>query len=285
MSNWSLETRKRYDLTLAEHDYPPWEGAPRRTILLCSEQRSGSTLLGEALYFAGNLGCPLEYFHAGFRPDFVARWRTHDADDYLHAVHRHRTAPGGTFSAKLFWRDVLDLLAERDTALRDSLAVSQPEATDPDLYRRSARTLAPLFDDATFIHLKRLDRVRGAVSGDLAEQTGLWRAIPGVGEHEPLTDPVFDFNRIATRIANTAWAHAHWANLFAAIDATPIVLGYEDLTRDYTGSVGTILRALDSDAPAPSPRMQRQSDRRSEDFALRYLREAQARAASAGEST
>ncbi|BCA57658.1 Stf0 family sulfotransferase [Sphingomonas sp. HMP6] len=277
MSRWSMETRKRYDLTLAAHDYPAWDGRPKRTILLCSEQRSGSTLLGEALYFAGGLGCPLEYFHIGFRPDFVARWATDSADAYLNAVHRHRTGPNGTFSAKLFWRDVLDLLAERDLPLRDHLARSQPNDTPPDLYQRAAATLGPLFDGATFLHLKRLDRVRGAVSGDLAEQTGLWRAIPGVGEHEPLTDPEFDFDRIAARIANTAWAHAHWANLFAAIGATPISLSYESLKRDYAGSVGSVLRALGSDVAPTAPRMNRQSDRRSEDFALRYLHEAQAR--------
>ena len=50
-----------YDLASAAHDYPIWEGLPRRTVLLCTHPRSGSTLLGEALYFAGGLGCPLEY--------------------------------------------------------------------------------------------------------------------------------------------------------------------------------------------------------------------------------
>lgn len=277
MSARGIETRKRYDLTLAAHDDPAWDGRPQHTILLCAEQRSGSTLLGEALYFAGGLGCPLEYFHVGFRPDFVARWGTDTADAYLNAVHRHRTSPNGIFSAKLFWRDLLDLLAERDAPLRDQLAASAPEPTAPDLYRRAAETLGPLLDGATFIHLKRLDRVRGAVSGDLAEQTGLWRAIPGVGEHEPRADPVFDFDRIAKRIANTAWAHAHWVNLFAAIGATPITLSYESLTRDYAGTVGTVLRTLGSDAAPPAPRMHRQSDRRSEEYALHYLREAQTR--------
>lgn len=279
MSSWTMETRKRYDLTLAAQDYPFWDGPPQRTILLCAEQRSGSTLLGEALYFAGGLGCPLEYFHIGFRPDFVARWGTDSVDAYLSAVHRHRTSPNGTFSAKLFWRDVLDLLAERDAPLRDELAHSAPSQTPPELYRRAVRVLAPLLEGATFVHLKRRDRVRGAVSGDLAEQTGLWRAIPGVGEHEPLADAAFDFDRIAKRIAYTAWAHAHWANLFAAIGAKPISLSYENLTADYASTVEAVLRALGSDATPPPPRMQRQSDRRSEDFALRYLREAQSRLA------
>lgn len=277
MTPWSIETRRRYDLTLAAHDYPLWEGPPRRTILLCSEQRSGSTLLGEALYFAVGLGCALEYFHAGFRPDFAARWGTTGAAGYLRAVHRHRTAPTGVFAAKLFWHDMLDLLAERDADLQAVMTRANPATTQPALYRQVAETLADLLADATFIHLVRLDRVRGAVSGDLAEQTGLWRAIPGVGEHAPLREPEFDFDRIAARIRATNRAHAHWSNLFRAIEATPLSLNYEGLTRDYGATVGTVLHALGSDAAPPVARMQRQSDARSEDFALRYLREAEAR--------
>lgn len=277
MSGWTLETRRRYDLTLAAHDYPVWHGAPTRKILICAEQRSGSTLLGETLYFAGGLGCPLEYFHPGFSPDFGARWGTSDAAAYHAAVLRHRTAPNGTFSAKLFWRNVIDLLADEEPALHAMLLTSAPEATSPELYRRAAAALAPLLDGATFIHLQRLDRVRAAVSGHIAAQTGLWRAIPGVGEHIPLREPVFDFTAIDQRVADIGWAHAHWTNLFSAIGATPIAVTYEALTRDHAATVGGLLHALGSDAPPPPPRMQRQADRRSEDFALRYLREAQAR--------
>ncbi len=51
----------QYDLVRAEADYPEWQGPPRRTLLICTQPRSGSTLLGEALWFAGGLGCPLEY--------------------------------------------------------------------------------------------------------------------------------------------------------------------------------------------------------------------------------
>lgn len=101
----SIETRKRYDSTLATHD----DGRLRRTILLRSEQRSGSTLLGDALSFAGGLGCPLDYVHAGFR-----------------------------------------------------LVASVPDETDPALYRHAATVLGAAMESATFLHLKRLDRMRGA---------------------------------------------------------------------------------------------------------------------------
>ena len=275
--------RPRYDLTLADRDYPAWNGKPHRTILLCSAPRSGSTLLGEALYFAGDLGCPLEYFHDGFSPDFIARWSTRNPDDYLAAVHRHRTAPSGTFSAKLFWADIMGLLKERDSDLHAALASLDPiaQGPEPDTYRALAETLSDLLEGATYIHLRRLDRVRRAVSGVVAEETGLWRSIPGVGPTHPRVKPEFDFDGIADRVIASDQSHAHWTNLFAAIGATPIVLSYEDLTSDYVGTVGRVLRALGSDATPVEPRMQRQSDSLSEEYALRYLREAQARLAAA----
>jgi LPS sulfotransferase NodH len=76
--------------------------------LICTHPRSGSTLLGEALYFAGDLGCPLEYFHAGFRPTLAARWGCAGLEDYGRAVHRWRTDPSGTLSVNLNCHDVAD---------------------------------------------------------------------------------------------------------------------------------------------------------------------------------
>src|ERR1700761_2030228 len=137
-----------YDLATAEHDYPARDGAPLRTILICTHPRSGSTLLGEALYFAGGLGCPLEYFHAGFRPALARRWKCSDLSDYGAAVHRWRTDASGTLSVKLFWRDVADLARELQPGRFDDLHQRPPGATSPDMYRGVARLLAPLFPAA-----------------------------------------------------------------------------------------------------------------------------------------
>src|ERR1700761_3371165 len=120
-----------YDLATAEHDYPARDGAPLRTILICTHPRSGSTLLGEALYFAGGLGCPLEYFHAGFRPALARRWKPRSLSDYIAAAHRWRTDPGGTFAVKLFWRDVRELAAELDPDRFAHLARALPAEVAP----------------------------------------------------------------------------------------------------------------------------------------------------------
>ena len=271
--------KKPYDLATGEHDYPARDGLPLRTILICTHPRSGSTLLGEALYFAGGLGCPLEYFHAGFRPALAARWRCKSLSDYGRAVHRWRTDASGTLSVKLFWRDVAELAGELQPGRFDDLHQRPPEATSPDMYREIAGLLAPLFPAAHYIHLLRRDRVRQAVSAAAAVQTGIWRQIPEMGERTEATAPSFDFATIERLIAYADFCHRHWRGFFAAIGAVPHGLAYEDLTRDHDATVKDVLDHLGSTAAVPPVRMKRQSDARNEAMVLRFLREQATRAA------
>jgi LPS sulfotransferase NodH len=271
--------RKHYDLATAEHDYAAWHGQPRRTILICTHQRSGSTLLGEALHFAGGLGCPLEYFHAGFRPALAERWQAPDIESYAAATTRYRTDPDGTLSVKLFWRDVVELAAEIAPMRFGSLAKNQPEETGADTYRALAELMAPLFPSPSFVHLARRDRLRQAISAVAATDTGLWRSIPNVGEHAPRADPHFDLERIERLIGYSDYCHGHWDNFFAALGVTPHRVTYEDLAADYEGSVTGVLRFLGSAASPPPVRMRKQADARSEAMVVRYLRERAARSA------
>jgi LPS sulfotransferase NodH len=266
-----------YDLTTADHDYPPWQGVPIRTILICTHPRSGSTLLGEAFYFADGLGCPLEYFHDGFRPALARRWNAHAIGSYVDEVHRHRTDPGGTLGVKLFWRDVSELAQELDPAISDlDLA---PERVAPETYRKLADMLAPIFPAPQLIHLERRDRLRQAVSGVVATDTGHFRAIPESGVPAPRAEPEFDYDRIEQLIGYSDFCHRHWRNLFAAMDAAPLKLTYEALIADYEATVAGALAYLGSDSAVPPARMRRQADSRNEAFVLRYLRERAARAA------
>ena len=119
-----------YDLSLSANDFAPWEGSPARSIVICSHPRSGSTLLGEAIHFAGGLGCPLEYLHRGFRPTLAARWQAPDLDTYVAAMHRWRTDPSGTVATKLFWQDVEEIAHERAPDRFPPPGAARPEDTD-----------------------------------------------------------------------------------------------------------------------------------------------------------
>lgn len=272
-----------YDLTTAAHDYPVWDGVPARAILICTHPRSGSTLLGEALYFAGGLGCPLEYFHAGFRPAFASRWDAPDVTRLNAALRRHRTEPGGTLSVKLFWRDIEDIARETDSRFADFANVAPADAP-ASYYRALAGIVRDLFPNPTLVHLWREDRLRQAISAVTAVDTGRWRSIPGTGSGAATGIAGFDVERIERIMSYSDYCHGHFRNLFAAMDEVPHSLSYETLTTDYAASVRGVLDYLGSDAESPAPRMQRQADGRSEALVLRYLRERAARADIASEA-
>ena len=262
-----------YDLTHAAHDYPAWQGPPTRTLLLCTHPRSGSSLLGEALYFAGGLGCPLEYFHTGFRPGLAARWGTTTLADHVRAAHRWRTDPGGTFAVKLFWRDIEEIAGERAPGRFVGLDTMPPADVPPDTYRAIAATLADIFPNPRFVYLERRDRVRLAVSGVAAMQTGLWRQIATADPPAPSRPLTYDRDRIERYIAAVDTCHAHWRNFFAAIGAVPHALTYEALSHDYHATIAGTLAWLGRDAAVPPARLQRQAAAAEEALVLRYMRD------------
>lgn len=275
------EEHPAYDLTLACNDYPLRETAPVRTILLCTHQRSGSTLLGESIYFAGGLGCPLEYFHPGFRPALQARWKADDLPSYARCVQRYRTSEPGVLAVKLFWRDVEQLVFELDPR---GFARLQQGAADltVDTYREIGAALSFFFPNPTVIHLVRQDRVRQAVSHLVAAQTQVWRSIPCIATRAPGQRPSYDYRRIADFINYADYCHAHWDNFFAALDIVPLRLTYEDLLQDHPGTVARVLRSLGRDVPVSPRRMLRQASGDNEKFALQFLRDHVAAAGTTG---
>lgn len=261
--------RRVYDLVAATADYPEWRGPPARTLIVCTQQRSGSTLLGEAMYFAGGLGCPLEYFHSGFRPGFAARWAAPDLTRYTAAVHRFRTDPSGAFAVKLFWWDVAMLAREIAPAAFAALDDVPALQTGADTYRRIHAALAPLFPNPVLIHLTRRDEVAQAVSYAVAAQTRLWREFRAARRQAPLE---FQFHRIVHELARIQNHNAHWANYFAANELACHRVVYEDLAGDYAGTLRRLFATLGRpDAPIALPRLQKQADAASEDLRRQFM--------------
>jgi LPS sulfotransferase NodH len=272
--------RQRYDLVTAEADYPEWSGPPKRTIVVCTQQRSGSTLLGEAIYFAGGLGCPLEYFHSGFRPGFERRWATGTFSDYLAALYRFRTDASGTFSVKLFWVDVMHLLQELDAPLFDRIGHVDALAIDDDTHRNIFRLLSKLLPNPVFIFLTRQDGLAQAVSLSIAAQSRTWRWIPGKQNRDASITPKFDFGQLVRCLATIQNCDRHWRNFFNANGITPLQTTYEDLAANSAEQLRAILVYLDrpSVAEIAPPRMRKQADFHSEHLVERFKQEFSRRA-------
>jgi trehalose 2-sulfotransferase len=253
------DRRQPYDLATAAGDFPPWEGRPQRSVVLCSHPRSGSTLLGEAIFAAGGLGCPLEYLHRGFRPALAARWAAPDLASFTSAVHRHRTDTSGVLAMKLFWRDVEETWSE---------ATGQQAGGTTDAAQLFG-ALTSLLPDPTFVYLRRRDRVRLAVSAYIATMTSSFRRLPG--DVAPATVVAYDYDAILRQLAVADYSNARWQEFFELRGVSPLVVEYEDLASDYTGTASRVLAFLGRPVAVDQPRMQRQASRQSEEFVWRFL--------------
>jgi trehalose 2-sulfotransferase len=258
-----------YDLSEAQADYPPWSGTPRKSLVICTQQRSGSTLLGEAITFAGGLGRPLEYLHPGFRPALQERWQADDLTAYIAQLHRFRTDPAGVFALKLFWRDLLDLANERAPGAFEPLRMGSPAEIAPEVYRALFALLAGDVPDATWIFLTRRDALRQALSNYVAWQTDSWRQF---SERRPKAVE-YDADLIRRLLSRVLRSNAHWRHFFDANGIAPIEIVYEDIERDYDGTLRKLLKDLGRDMTLPPPRLRKQADDRVEALRARFLAE------------
>jgi len=241
--------------------------------MICSHPRSGSTLLVEAIRFAGGLGCPLEYLHRGFRPTIAERWRAPDLDSYVAALHQHRTEPNGVLSIKLFWQDVEDVAHERAPDRFPPPGTTPAAVMHARDYRDLRALVGDLLPDPEFVYLERRDRVREAVSAMVAVQTGLWRSIPGVGRQQAVGAAEYDYDEILRLIALADYSHEHWRAFFAANGVEPYRVTYEELVDDFERVVNGLFAALGSASAPPPRRMRRQADQTTEAMVLRFLRD------------
>ncbi|PXA99557.1 hypothetical protein DMC47_02770 [Nostoc sp. 3335mG] len=258
-----------YDL-VDDADYPARDGLPKRTILLCAHQRTGSSLLGEAMYFTGGMGCPVEYFHGGFRPRFEARWQVSGSAALIDAAFRHRTDPSGTFTTKLFWKDLVGLAREIEGGDWSGVSALRDGQPDQARLRDLGRMLRSRFPAPQFIHLFRRDTIRQGVSHHAAMASGRWRWW-GMKDQPPVA---YDFDRILKYVMIARRTQMMWNALFAANGIRPIEIAYEDLLDDYDATVRGLFAALGhADAVPPPPRLKRQTRPETEAMLVQFHRD------------
>ncbi len=222
---------------------------PRVSYMICSQPRSGSSLLCEMLANTLHAGMPAEYF----RPDRVAmlkrRWAVETFDGYLRALTERKTSPNGVFGLKVHWGQYPEAAGDRDPAT----------------------LFAGLAPAMRFITVRREDHVRQAVSWVRALQTGSWSTVLGP-EQAP---PVFDRDDIERKIGRLEKEEAAWDALFERHGISPFQLSYEQLVEAPEDATRTVLEFLGVKLPDgfrfDPPLMQRQADELSEEWVTRYL--------------
>lgn len=239
---------------------------PRRCYVICTVARSGSNLLSDGLRDTGRAGRPNHFFLPSSEKRFRPKYGF-DADsdfaDYVRGVVTKSATSNEVFAFKLMaW-----YLQKFLTRLRETHALGPPGASDLEMLRAA-------FPRLCFIRISRRGKLRQAISKARATQTGVWKVQEG---EDQIAEPEFDRALIDRSLAEFRRFENMWDEFFARIGVQPFRVEYEDLCRDYEGTLRATLDFLQIKLKrgfqiAP-PVTVRQSDSLSDEWNRRYLGE------------
>jgi LPS sulfotransferase NodH len=178
-----------------------------RGYVICSEHRSGSTLLCQWLSSTGMLGCPEEYFTRTESTIAIER-----DPGQLSSILERATTPNGVYGFKLFSQQF-------DTTMKA---------------RWLQRLPAPCF-----VYLERRDLLGQAISFVRAMQTHQYLA-----HEQPQARSRYDARAIHRQLRRLAEAQSRWRLYFARNGIPVLWLVYEDMVRDPQATVRTIAERL-----------------------------------------
>ncbi len=226
----------------------------RKSYIIASSPRSGSTFLSRSLALTGLMGAPSEVLNPGYDLRFLKnRFRATSPADYIAKVVAHRTSRNGVFGMKVHFQNFEVFLAE------------YPPLLD---------VLAPV----TFIYLTREDKVAQGVSMARALLTDQWSSRVKRGERPPLQ---YDRELIENCLKEVALQDAGWRQWFEKHNVARFELTYENLIADPAATIASILELLGVQDDEPDlvevPQIEKQGDDTSIEWIGRFARETQAR--------
>lgn len=223
MENRSLIRPTETDLLSENYDLSS-EGAPSKTLIICSAPRSGSNEFCRFLLASG-IGVPFEYFNPVFIPVLARRWHalgsepnSIDIEAYINALRLKRSA-NGVLAIKLQY-------SEFENFLRNRVGEA-------------------LFDGAFVVHLFRPDAVAQFESFYVANETGRWDYTEA-----RTTTPKQLSNLTSAQIRDLMEAvlmdDGRLRVLFAMLGIRPFFLSMDDLFAESKLAVSRIAQALGS---------------------------------------
>jgi LPS sulfotransferase NodH len=223
-------------------------------------------LLTDGLRATRRAGMPKQFF----LPKSEARYGAElgldqDADywSYVRGVVNTKTTRNEVFGFKLMSWYLDDFIAR----LRDTHAFGDAGIDDLSVLRNA-------FPHLRFVHIVRRHKLRQALSTARALQTGLWKVQDGKTE---LREPQFDAELIEQSLREAQRQENIWYSFFQRTGVDPFQVEYEELCRDYEGTVRAVLEFLKISLPRGSrigpPVTIRQADEISRIWEQRFLTE------------
>jgi LPS sulfotransferase NodH/GT2 family glycosyltransferase len=242
----------------------------RSSYLICSNPRSGSWLLAEGLRATERAGRPEEYFNPSARATYLRQFGLGadvSPDHWLERVIDAGTTANGVFGAKVHRMHIGELLA----LVRD--VTGDRQSVD-------AAVLAAAFPGLTLVHHDRLDRLGQALSWYRALATGRWWQV-GDTAGAPIPDPLTSARPSAAPRGERDGRpleldpaivdglrrrldreEREWRDFFRTAELPLLQTTYEQLTRDYEGTIRAIVEEVSGSPASPPARpvLERQAD-------------------------
>lgn len=191
-----------------------------RKYILCSSQRSGSTVFCRLLRMTGVLGAPSEYLVLRKLEPDASRTEADDlAKTALDRLREHAT-PNGITGVKLHYHQFAEFTG-----------------------RVPLETLGK-FD--LWVYIDRRDIIAQAVSLARARQTRQYSS-----RHDAQGEASYSFDLIVSAKRHLEHDKAGWHSYFEANNVRPRVIAYEDIIDDPEGAVGIILESFGVTSEGP----------------------------------
>jgi LPS sulfotransferase NodH len=226
----------------------------RKSYIIASSARSGSTYLARSLAQTGLLGAPSEVFNSATNEmqTLMARFRAYSHADYVAKLIANRTSRNGVFGMKAHFHQFEAFLKK---------------------YPPLLESLAPI----TYIYIDRRDKVAQAVSMAKALQTDQWSS-QWRGSPRPMLR--YDRELIAKSMSEVELQDARWLRWFELHNITPFRVTYEDLIADPAAIVRSVVERLGVQDDEPDdlniPAIEKQGDDTNQEWIERFVREARA---------
>ena len=236
------------DQFLESHDFPRVD-APSKILIIASTARSGSHMLGHALYQTKKFGFPLEYTTRANLAEWKRRLEMPDFQAVMAEVQRRRTSPNGVFSIKIHYPNINEVWG-------------------------GFERLTKYFPGAYYILLSRKDVLRQAVSLSIAKQTGVC-----ISGQKPtnLNPPKYEFAQIDQCLGETILNNASWRYALAAGGCNYIEIDHDDVLDNLEKSVEIIASfsgvVVDASEMPGEQVTKAQSNQKNAEWATRFISE------------
>lgn len=224
----------------------------RKSYVVASSYRCGSTFFCSELWRTGVLGAPGEYLNIGegrmLRDLMASRLQAASPEDYFAKLLACRTSRNGVFGMKAHFHHF-----------------------EPAL--NWCPSMIKLLSPVTYIYLNRRDKLAQAVSMAKAMQTDAWTSMDGAAEMTLR----YDEDLIIQCLEDIRQQRLGWLRWFEINNIAPVVVNYEDLVADKASVMRSIVELFDAQNDEPEqihpPVARKQGDETNIAWAARFRRE------------